>query len=349
MGGNIFDQNVRADPLTYHRILTHVRDVLASSLNAQTTSIPFYRQKESFGDVDIIVEKEKVCFPQDEDRFKRLKQIINQHFHSSDHIHVNDQVISFLYREKESDQQGVQVDLIATQAHEMNITKDYFSYNDLGNLIGRIAHKMGVSFGHRGLLLVVREGTHVHDTIIVSQDTPLILEFLGYDPEKFRQGFDTPSDIFDYVVSTPFFNKDLYLLENRNHVSRTRDRKRANYRGFLEYIEQRNLPSYEYPEDKKLWLPRLTEFFPNLPSQIKKVEEDIKERKQQRSLYNGHVIQEITSLQGKDLGKVMSAFQSRFNDRQELIEYITTHPTTWKEEVKELALKIISIQPKPKM
>ena len=44
--------------------------------------------------------------------------------------------------------------------------------------------------------------------------------------------------IFDYVTTSNYFHPDIYLLHNRAHKARTRDRKRKNYTDFLVYCER---------------------------------------------------------------------------------------------------------------
>lgn len=37
-----------------------------------------------------------------------------------------------------------------------NTSLEYLNWNDLGNLIGRIAHKFGLKYGHKGLLYIIK-------------------------------------------------------------------------------------------------------------------------------------------------------------------------------------------------
>ena len=50
-----------------------------------------------------------------------------------------------------------QVDLLRVAPDEHEFALNYFNYNDLGNLLGRVYHKAGFKLGHNGLRYVVRD------------------------------------------------------------------------------------------------------------------------------------------------------------------------------------------------
>lgn len=118
---------------------------------------------------------------------------------------------------------------MATPLEDFQTCRDYYTYNDLGNLIGRVAHKMGMKFGHLGLLYPLRDGDHLIAELVVTRDTRQALEFMGYDFDRWNQGFDQLTDIFEFAASTPYFNPEAFTLENLNHRNRTRNRKRNTF------------------------------------------------------------------------------------------------------------------------
>jgi len=75
----------------------------------------------------------------------------------------------------------VQVDLIAVSTEHFESALTYFSWNDCGNLLGRVAHSMGLKLGHDGLSYVLRHGTRALDTLSLATDWAVILPVLGYD------------------------------------------------------------------------------------------------------------------------------------------------------------------------
>ncbi len=327
MGGNALKtvSTRRLDAEVYHRLATQVADLLRETFGARAEVIPAYRQKADFGDLDVIVEKEKVLVPGD--GYEALRAFAEKHGFARE-FHANGSVLSYDHRTSASDEAGFQVDLILTPAAEMDAALAYFSYNDLGNLIGRTAHKMGFSYGHKGLLYPYREGTHLFRTIEITSDTDQALTFLGYAPERFHQGFENLQEIFDYVTGSRYFNRDIFLLENRNHASRVRDRKRKTYAGFLEHLEAHpELPAFEYPEDKSVWLPSAFAAFPLFKAAYDQTGTDLVDTRFVRSVFNGQQVMAWTGLVDKEVGAVMARVKDRFASVSEFAAFLRAEGT----------------------
>jgi hypothetical protein len=124
---------------------------------------------------------------------------------------------------------------------------NYSSWGDLGNIMGRVFHKMGLHFGHSGLSFWIRQGLfdnnlqwsdsdHIYDKVVLTRCMKSICEIGGFDYNRWNQGFDTEQDAFDFVIDSKHFNKELFELENLNHTNRTRNRKRGMYMRFMEYV-----------------------------------------------------------------------------------------------------------------
>jgi hypothetical protein len=186
-----------------------------------------YESKQSFGDLDILISRES--FESNDDMY----DFIMDKF-SPKSVLRNKSVISFDYI-------GFQVDFILIDVESYEPAKVYYSYNDLGNLMGRIANKMGFRYGHEGLRLDYAS-PHMSKklTIFLSRDPKVIFTFLGFDHNRFREGFYDLEGIFKYVVYSKFFTSSLFQYENLNHQNKTRNKKRVNYRLFLEYIADKN-------------------------------------------------------------------------------------------------------------
>jgi hypothetical protein len=219
-----------------------------------------------------------------------------------------------------------QVDLIAQDSSGYGFARNYFAFNDLGNLIGRVAHKQGLSHGHEGLRYYVRDGSHLLGDILLTQDYDEALEFLGYDAKRYAQGFDTLEDIYQYAASTPYFNVDIFLLDNRNHASRVRDRKRKTYMGFLQWSQsQHGLARYAFSEDKSVWLPRIAEHFPSFSSKLNAFREAQAERLALREVFNGEILARLSGVQGQELGGLMSRFKDSFESHEAFRDYVLSH------------------------
>ena len=318
MGGNALTVPVRRmNKDEIQKAQSHVQHVLREELGLMSFGIPSYRNKETFGDIDIIVQRDRMLGEDGIPRFLQddLIEVAQKHFNARDFA-PNTNMLSFDYRLSSNDAEGFQVDLIQIAPEFVSTSIAYYSYNDLGNFIGRIAHKMGVKFGHEGLLYLYRDGNYLFDTLTISQDNDAILTCLGFDPKRYNQGFDTLEDIFKFAASTRYFNKDLFLLENRNHRARTRDRKRANYTAFLQYIANNDLPEYAFAEneDKSVWLPHMFNHFPNFQRDFEDTRKKFEQNKIFKDGFNGKILGEATGLSGKELGAFMGAFKQHLGD-----------------------------------
>jgi hypothetical protein len=166
MGGNIFADNIRLSIDDFQSYSKDVTRRLYEYSPRRLAVVPYYYQKESFGDLDIVIEQPK--FHVDE-----IKQLFN-----TDKVHKQGTNLSFQY-------QCFQTDLIFVPSHEYEISYHYFSWNDLGNLIGRIFHKTGFKYGHKGLYYVLRDGNWQFDEVLVTRSIEEILPLIGLNVDQF--------------------------------------------------------------------------------------------------------------------------------------------------------------------
>ena len=328
MGGNALKvaPTERLMARDYHALARDLTASLVREFGGRAQAIPAYRSKQDFGDLDVLVEAEMATIEELE-AFAKAFGHARQVEVGSKTVYLQGvslpppqpnrgpnknegrQVLSYDHRSHPDQQVGFQVDLIQAPADEFDISLAYFSYNDLGNLIGRIAHKMGFSYGHRGLMLPLREGTHLLGKVLVSSHVDECLAFLGYDPHRFHEGFGNLEDVFAYACSTPYFHPDIFLLENRNHAGRTRDRKRPTYQKFLQHLK--GLPPatyFQFPEDSGKWLARAHHHFPDLKEKMEHVFKERDRLERVKEHFNGRLVSQWTGLSGKDLGDFLSRF-----------------------------------------
>jgi hypothetical protein len=290
----------RAQAPEYHQI----KDEVVAELRGlypghRIEAIPAYRTKPDFGDLDILLE----VFPEnrpDTDIRHRFRGDLRKHF-KAEEIVSNGPVYSFAHRE-------FQVDVILALSADFEMSLNYFAWNDLGNLIGRIAHKMGLKYGHDGLSLPFRVGTYLFDTLNVSKAALAAIEFLGFDPERFAEGFDAPEDFYQFVVNGKYFDPDCYRLENRSNKARTRDRKRPIYRGFLEWIDATAAPARftDWPDDKTTWLAALFQAFPEARTGYAQIQKNYELATLFRAKFNGERVSGLTGLRDQELGRLMA-------------------------------------------
>jgi hypothetical protein len=278
--------------------------------------IPAYSEKESFGDLDCLV----VVSPNVAD----LKATLKTLFQPSD-IKKNGDVWSF-------DFQKLQIDVICTSQKYFESSLHYYSYNDVSNLVGRTAHKMGLKYGHKGLSLPVRiNNTHEIGTVELSTDPREMLEFMGYDYDRFQKGFKNLEEIFSYVTTSPYFDKTAFQEENLNHINRVRNRKRPTFTNFVQWLqrpENTNLPSYTYEEDKTPYIQRALDHFEhnNSKGQLENILAAHKKREDARSKFSGKIVSELTGLQGKELGAFIVNFSKQWKTPKDLETWAISTP-----------------------
>lgn len=316
MGGNALRQpSCRLDKQELLGLIVKFNNEIAEPFKSTSSGvtafrpIPFYTSKDSFGDLDMVV----MCGSRDWERLlEDLKKKCPDHS-------KNGNVFSFgVDVGKET---PFQIDLIyvGETREESRIALTYFAFNDLGNLMGRIAHRAGFKYGHRGLLRVVREednSDHIIDEVLVTDVPKDIFEFLGYDYDVFLNGFNDKKDIFEFVASSPYFNSDIFLFENRNAKARMRDSKRTIYNEFLMWCsEQKNLTKFfvgDKEEFRREQLNLALDRFPEFNARYVSVVRAVEERNRERELFNGEIVKKLTGLTGKDLGVFIRNFREKF-------------------------------------
>jgi hypothetical protein len=159
---------------------------------------------------------------------------------------VSGPVLSFSYNTELLDPEAVshafvQVDLI--EVENMNMSKFYFSYGDLGKILGCMTRHYGIRFGAAGLYLSVSplvlasyNPTILKNEVVkvtLSQSPEEICAFLGLNFERWGS-FTSEVEIFEWVMQSPLYNVSIFA-NNGNRAHRQQVQHRAMYQHFLEY------------------------------------------------------------------------------------------------------------------
>lgn len=319
MGGNAIPKARRVPKEEYDAIIAHVvgtgflvesdeiidqqgREVQRKTL-IKGEIVKSYRHKEDFGDIDVVIDDRVDIVP------------IFAHFRPKK-CAVNGNVMSIAY-------DSIQIDFIRTPKEYIQTTLDYFAYNDLGNLLGKIARALGFKYGNKGLIYQYKdENKNVIEDIQVTANLEDILAVFGLDSERYKQGFDTMEDIFKFVASSEFFHPELYALENATTANRIRDSKRKTYQAFLEWMESQSFAGRSSVASRVLERVRHQQVFHCYPHIQERIDALNKEREQDklfRSRYNGEVVSKLTGLTGADLGQFIMRI-THLHTRSELMK-----------------------------
>lgn len=303
MGGNATKQfgSQRVNKETYLKILPLLSDALLWNTEWEYkrihffkfTPIPYVANKESFGDMDIAVLTTKHV-PFEAQNVMLAIQYYNTR-KSQEFVKVvgtvqNGNVISmamqfFIENEWTT---PFQIDFIVFSNEETyDFARHYFSYNDLGNLVGVIAKKYGLKFGFDGLFVQSyfdekgrfsrKHRSQYKIEQKITSDFEKAFQILGYNVERFKQGFASTEEVVKYVASSPLFHPDMFKDSERTGESLKRDRKRPTYMKAKEYFEQLSvkLPLATHVQLQDFALFRL---YPQL------IQAQVKNRKQVRSV-----------------------------------------------------------------
>ena len=103
--------------------------------------IESYHDKQDFGDIDFLSTIDKQIF----------EKLVEQ----TENINIVAKAEQFSYaiefKLASNELVFVQVDYIKSNLEDFDFSKNFFAFNDLGNLIGRIAAQASFSFGFDGL------------------------------------------------------------------------------------------------------------------------------------------------------------------------------------------------------
>lgn len=302
MGGNVFTKThevVRLEKDQYLQYCKKFSDYLYTNNIHTFHMVRAVEEKSSFGDLDIILSVNSKSK-------KYVDHFITNVLPTAFPFSRNGNVISILYDK-------FQIDIILVDSSIYNYACNYFNWNDLGNLLGRTIKQVGFKHGWDGLWYVQRHKDRVLKTHLLSTSYSDVLKVLKIsDKYSMLSGFKTFEQLFEFVISSPYFHPDIFKLENLNHINKVRDRKRKTYQKFLEYTKTLK----DYPERIKLSeeekLEYVCSYFPHLRKEVEKVQEIELKKDTVKIKYNGTIVSNITKLQGKDLGQFMSYFSKSY-------------------------------------
>ncbi len=335
MGGSALKVPVRRLSAAEHHPLAHTlsREIARIS-GARVEPIPAYSNKSDFGDIDLLIEREAL------DRFGRdnLKNWLRANLNTRQiyESKPDSPSLSFDYRQAPTDDVGIQVDLITTRHAAFDTARDYYSYNDLGGLIGVLTHAMGFSYTPDGLMYKVADKTRRIGVVPVTDATAAILVFLGLDPVVFSGGFHELEQIFGYVSTSPYFNPDFYLPDNRSHAARARDKKRSTHQRFLGWLNANQDKRGAYPwcnkaaaaadfvSQRAVFVEKARTCFPGFAARLDALFAEDAVRINLQARFNANKVSEWTGARGPVLGQLMKTLRDAWPNDKAMAAWIET-------------------------
>lgn len=341
MGGNNFSANVRLNAKEYKQLEQKLFVLMKTEMfdkglvKEAPCPVLAYKQKESFGDIDFVCPNWSSG-----EHGGKLYDILFDHglIHMLEPEPIYNGPFTS-YPIKLDNGYCFQLDLIGGfSLEESDFAYWYFSYNDLGNFVGRFAHKLGLKFGHRGLFYPLHWTEYSKDNYVggiplskehylgdiqLSTDFKQVVEFLGFDHTRWLNGFNTMEEIYEMVCDHPMFHPSVFDLKDVSHNARVRDKKRKSYSNLLQYINERfGHREYDNPwKDMEKWqhLDWINSEFPILETEIKRRIGDHLLKAELNNRWNGKIVMEQFERAGKKIeGKAIGEFNkdSRPSDIQ---------------------------------
>ena len=319
----------RLDNANYEKIKSDLLHTLATDakfnepVQLHATVAPSIRNKADHGDLDIIVG----VYGGVEMTWKGKDFLSYIEELTTYKPHVNSNVISFPI-------QGFQVDATFVPYEEFAMSVAYTSWGDMGNLMGRIYHKMGLHYGHAGLQFWIRQGMfdaniawsdndHIYEKAVLSRNAKEIFTIGGFDYDRWLQGFESEQDTFEFVTSSKYFDPSLFQLEALNHTNRTRNKKRGMYMRFIEFVNSKEWVIKEPFLEKSTYALYYQTVFPHLHTKISRYRLEYEIDKVVKQKLSGKQVIEwlggLDAVSGPCVGKIMTRMKEIYTPTELLV------------------------------
>lgn len=301
MGGNLFKLG-RLPRTEYLKIESEVRQYLDKKIGDFYRIPRYYGDKPDFGDLDIIVSSAI-------ENWENIRREIVKDLGISNTKTIG-HVFSTVY-------QNFQVDYFLIPAEHFESTYNFFCFNDLGNILGKICRRFNLKYGEHGLAYVFRRNDENYKKeILITEDFARICEFLQVDFQKWQKGFANLEEMFEWAITSPYFSVEPYVNPSKSLENRIKERR--TMQKFIEYLDEKNITkTFQYLENRDDYLPWLAEIFP-AADLLKKVEreKELEIRENQiKNKFNGKLIMKLLPvLEGKKLGEFIIEFKKKFED-----------------------------------
>jgi len=294
----------RKNTVEFNRIGVELNKRIISDLSLLSSVITCYHTKPDHGDLDLLIQ---VPINSNINWGDYIRKTFNPNA-----LNSNGGVYSFDY-------ENFQIDFIPIPEPKWNTALTYFSYDPLGNIMGKTYHKFGLSYGWEGLIYKFRNfnGTNSAN-ILLTNDPRKIFNLGGYDYDRYLSGFDTIEEIFDFCIDGDCFDSQMFKMENLKSIDRKRNHKRGSYRKFLKYIENNEINiKYAFHRDKDNYLEWIDSQFPEakLFEKLNTFKIIDTENKIISQKFNGDIVMSwLPNLMGKQLGQAISKFKNELGD-----------------------------------
>lgn len=281
MGGNALKNTKieRFDLYSYNLVKNDILNKLEKF--AEIKFIIDAPNKRDFGDLDILYKTET-----------NMKLIIVNLFDPVETI-TNGNILSFAYSLNDK---YYQIDMIETSNFEMS--QFYYSYGDVGNILGRMVRESGLKLGVQGLFY--HDDNLDKEIVILSNEPKQICEYLGLEYSKWGL-FQYEHEIFNWIISSRFFVNEFHC--------RSKDKRKRKVRpmlqNYMDFIIDKPSNVIENKQSEALLYFQKSETHNNII--LKK--HALTERKKK---FNGNKIMKY-GFENKSVGFIIQEFKNHIN------------------------------------
>lgn len=269
--------------------------------------------KKDFGDLDLLIQTTPNLF-----------NIIKETFNPKSHF-VNGNAISFSYQL--DNDEYFQIDFI--QVDNLKIAQFYFSYGDLGGILGRMVHPFNMRLGFNGLFV-----NYEYENIIICNEPKLICDYLTLNYEKWSFGFNNITEIYEWIVESNFFDKSYFI--KLNSKARMQEKSRPMYLDFITFTETIEKDKVEPIDDIMVHI----KFF-NKMKEIEEIDKQIKIRKIRQEKFSGLIFQKYVDK--KLINKKKEEFKEYIQTNHNFDEWLDeTNIDCIENEIKNFVLNYIN-------
>ena len=315
MGGNALKNTncVRVNKDIYEKIKSIILEKLLSYNNFITViEIP---EKETFGDLDILYEYKIEM---------NIRDIVYELF-SPKEVFSNGDIFSFSYQINETEY--FQIDLIKVKNIQM--AQLYYSYGDIGSILGRILKKNELTFGQEGIWLIYES-----EKIMILDNPIEICKFLDLNYTEWETGLKTKIDVFNWIIKCKYFDKEYFKIESFNSVYKRNYENRPNFKLFVDYvytfeIQRKESITYSVEDYIKIF---------NKENDKKKIDQKISIIKLHQEKFNGRIFIQFT--EAKNINKYKEDFKNHISQSHDFNDWLENNNFEFiNTQIKEFILK----------
>jgi hypothetical protein len=308
MGGKALKQcNIQRMSLEQ---FAEVRDIVVTRLEKDFPAYRIevfkaYRAKSDFGNLSIVMERG--------DEPDDMSAYLAQTFRPLQ-IVSNGDMYSFEVK-------GHQVDVLLASKEQFGMVAAYYAYNGLGWLLGELAHALGMKLSTEGLTYTVQKGTWKLADIALATTWPEVLSVLGYDFQRWEQGFGSLEDIFEFVASSAYYSSDIFddPYGYKDVPAGTRLTTRLS---MAKWVDENPVKVPPFNSSPAEWQALLFDKFPVLPAKLAELERAHQDRLVAREKFNGQLVSGLTGRTQRDLGQCLARIEESFGGKDKLTAWV---------------------------